>query len=89
MRPRGCGGELWVGVYERGTVLRLDREGRVTRRTRVGRSACRVAVDARAAWVTRDNANELVRIDLRSGTPDEDPLSRRRIDVLLAAGASG
>ena len=89
--PEPCGlaafgGELWVGVYGTGTVLRLDRAGRVQRRHRVGRFACSVAVDARAAWVTRDNANELVRIDVRSGR-----LTRIRIvspyHVALVAGA--
>ncbi len=89
--PEPCGlaafgGELWIGVYGNGTVLRLDRAGRVQRRHRVGRFACSVAVDARAAWVTRDNANELVRIDRRSGR-----LTRIRIvspyHVALAADA--
>jgi streptogramin lyase len=61
------GGELWVGVYEAGVLLRLDRAGRVQRRHAVGRYACRVAVDGRAAWVTRDNGDEIVRIDLRTG----------------------
>ena len=81
------GGELWVGVYEAGTVLRLDRDGRVQRRHRVGRFACQVAVDERAAWVTRDNADEVVRINPRSGK-----LTRIRIasplDVALAAGSA-
>jgi streptogramin lyase len=80
------GGELWVGVYEAGRVLRLDRAGRVRGRLRVGRWACRVAVDRRAAWITRDNADEIVRVDRRSGR-------LRRIgvdspfDVVLAAGS--
>jgi len=78
------GGELWVGVYETGMVLRLDHAGRVQRRHRVGRWACQVAVDERAAWVTRDNADEVVRIEPRSGA-----LKRIRIasplDVTLAA----
>jgi outer membrane protein assembly factor BamB len=81
------GGELWVGVYEAGTVLRLDRAGRVQHRHRVGRWACQIAVDARAAWVTRDNADEVVRIDGRSGR-----LTWLRIasplGVALAAGAA-
>jgi hypothetical protein len=81
------GGELWVGVYQTGWVLRLDRAGRVQRRHRVGRYACRIAVDARAAWVTRDNADEVVRIDRRSGR-----LMRLRVtsplDVALAAGSA-
>jgi len=81
------GGELWVGVYESGRVLRLDRAGRVLRRHRVGRWACQVAVDERAAWVTRDNADEVVRIEPRSGR-----LTRIRIvsplDVTLAAGSA-
>jgi streptogramin lyase len=81
------GGELWVGVYETGTVLRLDRAGRVVRRHRIGRFACQIAIDERAAWVTRDNANEIVRIKSRSGA-----LTRIRIstplDVALAAGSA-
>jgi streptogramin lyase len=81
------GGELWVGVYETGTVLRLDRSGRVQRRHRVGRFACQVAVDERAAWVTRDNADEVVRIDPGSGA-----LTRIRVaspyGVALAADSA-
>jgi sugar lactone lactonase YvrE len=61
------GGRLWVAVYEMGQVLRLDRAGRIAGRHRVGRWACQIAIDGRAAWVTRDNANQLVRLDLRSG----------------------
>jgi hypothetical protein len=60
-------GELWVGVYEAGAVLRLDQSGRVQQRLRVGRFACRLAVDDDAVWVTRDNAGRVVRIDRRSG----------------------
>jgi streptogramin lyase len=60
-------GELWVGVYEAGTVLRLDRTGGIRQRLRVGRYACQLAVDDAAVWVTRDNANRMVRIDRRSG----------------------
>jgi streptogramin lyase len=60
-------GSLWVGVYEAGAVLRLDRTGRVRQRIRVGRYACQVAVTAGAVWVTRDNANAVVRIDRRTG----------------------
>jgi streptogramin lyase len=81
------GGELWVGVYEAGAVLRVDRAGHVQRRYRVGRFACQVAVDGRAAWVTRDNADEVVRIDLRSGR-----LTRLYVasplGVALAAGSA-
>lgn len=81
------GGELWVGVYETGQVLRLDRAGRVQRRHRVGRFACQVAVDGHAAWITRDNADEVVRVDPRSGA-----LTRIRVDspldVALAAGSA-
>ena len=80
------GGELWVGVYEAGTVLRLDRAGRVQRRHRIGRYACRIAVDERAAWVTRDNADAVVRIDRRSGR-----LRSVRVDspfdLVLASGS--
>ncbi|HEV8251430.1 MAG TPA: HYR domain-containing protein [Gaiellaceae bacterium] len=70
--PAPCGlaayrGELWVGVYEGGMLLRLDGAGRVQRRIGVGRWACRVAVDSDAVWVTRDRANEVVRIDRQTG----------------------
>jgi streptogramin lyase len=81
------GGELWVGVYESGTVLRLDRAGRVRHRHRVGRWACQVAVDERAAWVTRDNADEVVRIDPRSGRFTRLQVSSP-LGVALAAGSA-
>jgi streptogramin lyase len=81
------GGELWVGVYESGTVLRLDRAGRVRHRHRVGRWACQVAVDERAAWVTRDNADEVVRIDRRSGRLTRLQVSSP-LGVALAAGSA-
>jgi streptogramin lyase len=80
------GAELWVGVYEAGAVLRLDRAGRIRQRLRLGPWACRVAVDERAVWVTRDRADAVVRVDRSSG--------RRRtvevaspFDLALAAGA--
>lgn len=60
-------GSLWVAVYEAGSVLRLDRDGRVRQRVRVGRFACQLAVTDDAVWVTRDNANAVVRIDRRTG----------------------
>jgi streptogramin lyase len=81
------GGELWVGVYEAGTVLRLDRAGRVQRRHRIGRFACQIALDERAAWVTRDNADEVVRIDPRSGRLTRLKISSP-LDVVLAAGSA-
>ena len=68
MRHRRAQGAVWVGVYGTGTLLRLDPDtGRVTRRIPIGPWACRVAVDTRAAWVTRDRAGELVRVDLGTG----------------------
>jgi streptogramin lyase len=80
------GGELWVGVYEAGTVLRLDRAGRMVQRLRVGSWPCRLTVDDDAVWVTRDRANAVVRVDRHSG--------RRRtvrvtspFDLVRAAGA--
>jgi streptogramin lyase len=60
-------GSLWVGVYEAGSVLRLDRAGRVRQRVRIGRFACQLAVTDAAVWVTRDNANRVVRIDRWTG----------------------
>jgi streptogramin lyase len=81
------GGELWVGVYEAGTVLRLDRAGRIQRRHRVGRFACQLAVDKRWAWVTRDNADEVVRIDPRSGRLTKLSVSSP-LDIALAAGSA-
>jgi DNA-binding beta-propeller fold protein YncE len=80
------GDELWVGVYEAGTLLRLDRAGRVQQRVRVGPWACRLAVDDDAVWVTRDRANAVVRIDRRSGRPRTTRISSP-FDVIRAAGA--
>jgi streptogramin lyase len=79
-------GELWVGVYEAGAVLRLDRSGRVRERLRVGRFACRVAVDDAAVWVTRDNAGRVVRIDRRTGRRQAIRVTSP-FDVIRAAGA--
>jgi streptogramin lyase len=79
-------GSLWVGVYEAGSVLRLDRAGRVQQRVRVGRFACQLAVTNTAAWVTRDNANRVVRIDRRTGRTRVARVSSP-FDVVEAAGA--
>jgi streptogramin lyase len=79
-------GALWVGVYEAGAVLRLDRAGRVRQRVRVGRYACQLAVTENAVWVTRDNANRVVRIDRRSGRTRVARVSSP-FDVVEAAGA--
>ncbi len=79
-------GSLWVGVYEAGTVLRLDRAGRVAQRIRVGRWACRIAVDDRAVWVTRDNANRVLRIDRATGGRRAVAVSSP-LDIVLAAGS--
>jgi streptogramin lyase len=67
-------------------VLRLDRAGRVRQRLRVGRWACRVAVDDRAVWVTRDRAGSLVRIDRRSGRVRTARV-QSPFDVVRAAGS--
>ena len=85
---RACGARrsLWVGVYETGTVLRLDRAGRVRQRIRVGRYACRLAVTGDAVWVTRDNANAVVRIDRRTGRKRVARVSSP-FDVVEAFGA--
>ncbi len=79
-------GELWVGVYEAGAVLRLDRAGRVQQRLRVGRFACRVAVDDAAVWVTRDNAGRVVRIDRRTGRRQAIRVTSP-FDLIRASGA--
>ena len=80
------GDALWVGVYEAGSVLRLDRTGRVRERVRVGRFACQLAVTEAAVWVTRDNANRVVRIDRRTGRTRVARVSSP-FDVVEAAGA--
>ena len=81
-----AGGNLLVGVYGTGQLLRLDRTGRIVDRVAVGRWACQVAVGGGATWVTRDNANELVRIDRG------DRIRRIAVpspyDVTVAAGAA-
>jgi streptogramin lyase len=69
----------------------LDRAGRVRGRVRVGRWACRVAVDERGAWVTRDNGDELVRVDRRPTKGASARLRRIAVDspfdLVLAAGS--
>jgi DNA-binding beta-propeller fold protein YncE len=78
-------GALWVGVYA-GTLLRVDGQGLVTRRIAVGESACRVAVDARFVWVTRDGANEVVRLTSSTGRLDRVGVGAVPFDVLRANG---
>ena len=82
------GGELWVGVYESGMVLRLDRAGRVRDRIRVGPWACRIAVDERFAWITRDRAGVVVRIDRRTRRQRSQRLGASPFDVVLGAGSA-
>jgi streptogramin lyase len=83
-RDRG----LWVGVYGAGRLVRIDSAtGRVTRRIRVGASACNVALGRRAAWVTRDHAATLVRVDLATGRRRAIEVGSTPIDVILAAGS--
>ena len=61
-------GDLWVGEYETGRLVRLEAtSGRRIGAVRVGRYACRVAVDATAIWVTRDLAGELARVSRATG----------------------
>ena len=79
-------GRLWVGVYDTGKVLQIDRGGRVTKRFTVRRWACRVAVGRDAIWVTRDQAGELVRI-ARSGRLLRTRVGAGAFDVLVAAGS--
>jgi len=80
-------GGLWVGVYDTGKVLQIDQRGRVTRRTTVGRWACRIAVGPGAIWVTRDRAGELVRISRGSGRLLRVRVGAGTFDVRLAAGS--
>ena len=81
-------GAVWVGVYGTGKLLRLDPvSGRVTRRIPVGSWACRVALDGKAAWVTRDRAGVLVHIDLNTGRRQSVKVGASPFDVILAAGA--
>ena len=78
-------GGLWVGVYDTGKVLRIDRYGRITTRMTVGRWACRIAVGPSAIWVTRDQAGEVVRI--KSGRLQRTQVGSGAFDVLQAAGS--
>jgi len=57
---------LWVSVYG-GTLLRIDPRGRVTRRIRIGPSACSIALEGSYIWAARDRAAELVRVDRGTG----------------------
>lgn len=81
-------GAVWVGVYETGELLRLDpASGQVTRRISVGSWACRVAIDGKSAWITRDRARVLVRVDLDTGQRQTFDVGKSPFDVLLAAGS--
>jgi YVTN family beta-propeller protein len=78
-------GALWVGVYGAGTLLQVDGEGRVLRRITVGHSACRVAVSSRFVWVTRDSANEVVRVS-STGRIDRVEVGAVPFDILALEG---
>ena len=80
-------GGLWVGVYGSGTLLRLEQDGRVTRRIGVGKFACRIAVDSRFIWVTRDNADEVVRVNRRTERLRRIDVGAVPFDVLRTDGA--
>lgn len=56
----------------------------MTRPFAVGPWACRVAVGDSAAWVTRDRASALVRVDLRTGRRETVELGSMPFDVVLA-----
>ena len=82
-------GSLWVGVYETGTLLRLDdQSGRIETRVRTGSFPCRVAVGPKAVWVTRDRVGEVVRISLGSGLRERVRVGAGAFDVLLAGGSA-
>lgn len=59
----------------------------MTRRIPVGSWACRVALDGKAAWVTRDRAGVLVRVDLNTGRRQSFEVGASPFDVIVAAGA--
>jgi streptogramin lyase len=81
-------GAVWVGVYETGKLLRLDPESaRVTRRVTVGSWACRIAIAGDVAWVTRDRAGVLARIDLRTGRRKAFEVGALPFDVIRAFGS--
>jgi virginiamycin B lyase len=84
----GRDGQLWVGVYGAGKVLSIDpRRGHVNASVRGLRWACRVAVGRAAVWVTRDRADELVRISRGSGRIRHVTVGSIPFDVLLAHGS--
>jgi streptogramin lyase len=81
-------GDIWVGVYGAGRVLRIDpRRGKVTTTVRVGHSPCRVVVGPAAIWVTRDRAGEIVRISRGSGRLVRLKVGAGAFDVVLARGS--
>ena len=59
----------------------------MTRRIQVGAWACRVAIMRGAAWVTRDRADVLARVDLRTGHRREIAVGASPFDVIAAAGS--
>jgi streptogramin lyase len=84
----GRDGQLWVGVYGAGKVLSVDpSRGHVNASVRGLRWACRIAVGRAAVWVTRDRADELVRISRGSGRIRHVTVGSIPFDVLLAHGS--
>jgi virginiamycin B lyase len=95
----GAGG-LWVGAWRDREVVRVDPgSARVAARFPVGgRGPVGLAVDAATAWVVRPDADEVARLDLRTGgvvariplgpLPFEvAPGDRRFLPSLVALGA--
>ena len=77
-------GDLWVGEYETGRLIRLDAtSGRQIGAVRIGRYACRVAIDATTIWVTRDRAGQLVRISRKTGRVRTVLIGGEVFDVVL------
>jgi streptogramin lyase len=83
------GGALWVGVYGAGRVLSIDpRSGHIDASVKDLRWACRVSVGRAAIWVTRDRADEVVRISRATGRVRHVSVGAIPFDVLLTQGAA-
>ena len=59
----------------------------MTRRIRIGPSACSIALEGTSIWAARDRAAELVRVDRETGRLRRVKVAAWPFDVLVAAGS--
>jgi len=91
LAPCGVGsgyGAVWVASDGGGSISQISpSRNRVVRSLRIGRSACSLTVGARAVWVVRYRADEVVRLDPKTWKVQRVRVGHVPLDVLVAAGS--